>query len=347
MGRSVDWGEWNGFAQVVGDGTSPAPAFRMQDGNRVGSSCVRLVATAGGATLALAIATSCVSRGEYDAKVAELEQTQSQLDEAKRAGAERQRTASALEQRLREAQAGLANSAEHSERLLSELEQLNQRASELQRLAQERQGVVAELETQLARERQLLEEFAALAKAYGAETPEELRRALLELQRRVEATEAALRNAALELERERRITGKLQSLIDAGTLRVRRRAGRLVIELPGDVHFAAGSAELTTLGKDTLKQLAPVLRAEEDRLFVVEGHTDNQPIRVSGFRSNWHLGANRAEVSRDALLTGGLEANRVAIASWADLLPVCDQVDTDPCRKRNRRVEVLLLPRFE
>jgi chemotaxis protein MotB len=104
---------------------------------------------------------------------------------------------------------------------------------------------------------------------------------------------------------------------------------------------------LTDVGKSALAQLAPVLAAETDRLFVVEGHTDNVPIHVSGFRSNWHLGARRAEVSREALVAAGLDPKRVALASWADVMPACPQVDDPECRKRNRRVEVVLLPRFE
>jgi flagellar motor protein MotB len=151
----------------------------------------------------------------------------------------------------------------------------------------------------------------------------------------------------MELYREKRITEKLKSLIDSGALRVRRRNGRLVLELPGDVHFSPGSAKLTDIGQSALGQLAPVLGAETDRLFVVEGHTDNQPIKMSGFRSNWHLGSRRAEVSREALVAAGLDPKRVALASWADVMPACPQVDEPECRQRNRRVEVVLLPRFE
>jgi chemotaxis protein MotB len=170
---------------------------------------------------------------------------------------------------------------------------------------------------------------------------------LAAIQKRIEGTERALQSAADELQRERRIAEKLQKLIGAGKLRVHTRAGRLALELPGDIHFASGRADLTEDGKATLKDVARVLQDEKDRLFVVEGHTDNVPIAVSGFRSNWQLGAARAEISREALVLAGLDAQRVAIATWADLLPACPEVDDKVCRQRNRRVEVLLLPRFE
>lgn len=297
--------------------------------------------------LALLTAPNCVSRGKYDAKVAELESTQAALEGAQRENQARRQDVSTTRQRLDAAQAALTASNQRSDELLAKLRDVSQRATELERLAADRHAVVSELNEQLEAERQLLTEFRALAQAYGANTPDELKRSLEELQGRVRATEAALRVAQVELDRERRLVQRLKTLIDAGTLRVRRRAGRLVVELPGDIHFGAGSAKLTAVGESTLEQLAPVLQAENDRLFVVEGHTDNQPIRVSGFRSNWHLGANRAEVAREALVAGGLNRQHVAIASWADLLPACPEVDEEACRGRNRRVEVLLLPRFE
>ncbi len=292
-------------------------------------------------------ATSCIAKDKYDAKVAELEQTKAELEAARQTGERQQRDTSDLKQRLENAQTALRSSQQSNADSLAKLKEVDERATELERLATDRQGVVSELEAQLTQQRALLEEFRTIAEEYGVDSPQELQRALAELQKRVSETEAALRFAAMELERERRIAKKLKALIDAGTLRVRRRAGRLVIELPGDVHFDAGSAKLTEVGRSTLEQLAPVLQAERDRLFVVEGHTDNQPIKVSGFRSNWHLGSNRAEVARQAMVEAGLEANHVAIASWADVLPVCAEVDEAECRKRNRRVEVLLLPRFE
>jgi chemotaxis protein MotB len=282
-------------------------------------------------SVAIPLTTSgCVSQGRYDAKVAELQAARTALDQERRAKTAGQQQASELASRLQDAQQALRDAEKSSELLLAD-----------------RLATVDALQGQLAEQKKLLAEFDALAVAYGAHTPEELERALARLQNRVRDTEHALALAAQELERERRISSKLQALIDAGKLRVRRRSGRLVIELPGDIHFSSGSAKLTDTGKSTLAELAKVLEAESDRLFVVEGHTDNVPIQVSGFRSNWHLGATRAEMSRDHLVASGLDAGRCSIASWAELLPACPQVDDTDCRQRNRRVEVVLLPRFE
>lgn len=290
---------------------------------------------------------ACVSSGRYDAKVAELETARAELAKSRQAQSEQARASSELDARLSKAQAAWRKEATKSERLAIELAREGQRVSKLEQSVRERETIVSELESELAVERELLAEFQSLADAFGAESPAELQATLSQLQRRVEATERALKEASNELERERRITQKLQRLIDAGKLRVHTRAGRLALELPGDIHFASGRADLTSDGSATLAEVAGVLKGEQDRFFVVEGHTDNVPVAVSGFRSNWHLGATRAEMAREALVKAGLEGGRLAIATWADLLPVCPDVDTKECRQRNRRVEILVLPRFE
>jgi chemotaxis protein MotB len=289
----------------------------------------------------------CASQSAYDAKVAELELTKNKLADANRAEHNERTQASKLREQLALAQAALRTSGASLETLQNQLASESQRSSELtEALSQQEQAVLA-LQRQLAGDQALLVEFQRLAASYGAETPDELNQMIAALGARVGATERQLELAAQDLARERRLSAKLQHLIDAGKLRVRHRAGRLVIELPGDIHFASGSARLTPDGEATLAELSPILSAEQDRLFVVEGHTDDVPIKVSGFRSNWHLGATRAEMSRDALVKAGMNSQRVAIATWADLLPACADVQDDECRKRNRRVEVLVLPRFE
>lgn len=292
-------------------------------------------------------ASACVSTGRYDAKVAELGAAQAELAKARKAQSQQARVSSELDARLSKAQAAWRQEVSRSERLALQLAREGQRVSKLEQSMRERETVVTELESELAVERDLLAEFQSLADAFGAESPAELEATLAQLQRRVEATERALKEASNELERERRITQKLQRLIDAGKLRVHTRAGRLALELPGDIHFASGRADLTSDGSATLAEVAGVLKSELDRFFVVEGHTDNVPVAVSGFRSNWHLGATRAEMAREALVKAGLEGGRLAIATWADLLPVCPDVDDKECRQRNRRVEILVLPRFE
>jgi hypothetical protein len=66
---------------------------------------------------------------------------------------------------------------EKEELLRATLEEHTQRAAELEQALGERQSMVKALEEQLTSQRSLLGEFQALADAYGADTPEDLKNA--------------------------------------------------------------------------------------------------------------------------------------------------------------------------
>jgi len=63
----------------------------------------------------------------------------------------------------------------------------------------------------------------------------------------------------------------------------------------GDVLFKSGSADITDQGKTILSELTRVIKTDyADNEIVVGGHTDNEPIKYSAWKSNWELGGQRA-----------------------------------------------------
>jgi chemotaxis protein MotB len=84
-----------------------------------------------------------------------------------------------------------------------------------------------------------------------------------------------------------------------------------------------------------------------DRRVLIEGHTDNVPIGPqlrSRFPSNWELSTARAtEVVRRLIDRTHLAPERVQPAGRADTDPVVSN-DTEDGRRRNRRIEIILLP---
>ena len=139
------------------------------------------------------------------------------------------------------------------------------------------------------------------------------------------------------------LTARFQDMIDAGTLTVSVIDGRLVVELATDILFAAGSANVSSAGRQALSSVASVLAGIEGREFQVAGHTDNVPISTSRFPSNWHLGASRAIAVVDVLTEGGLDAGRVSAASFGDTKPR-DTNRTPAGRANNRRIEIVVVP---
>ncbi len=77
----------------------------------------------------------------------------------------------------------------------------------------------------------------------------------------------------------------------------------------------------------------------------VEGHTDNQPIRMSAWRSNWELSTARAmEVVHYFIEAGNLNPRRLAATGYGEFHPVADNGAPEGMSK-NRRVEIIVSPK--
>ena len=121
---------------------------------------------------------------------------------------------------------------------------------------------------------------------------------------------------------------------------------RMSLALKQEVSFNSGSARLSRKGDDTLGTLADLVSRHPDRRFVVEGHTDNRPIKTARYRNNWELGAARAVAVIEKLVAQGVPADRLAAVSYGDTEPIVDNASADTM-KRNRRVEVSFQPTLE
>jgi chemotaxis protein MotB len=117
----------------------------------------------------------------------------------------------------------------------------------------------------------------------------------------------------------------------------------LVIRLLTDkVLFDSGAAELKPQATPVLSKVAEIISAESLHQVMVEGHTDNVPIRGSVFPTNWELSTARASRVVRFLIAGGVAQGRLSAGGYASLHPI-DSNDTAAGRSRNRRVEIVLL----
>lgn len=165
--------------------------------------------------------------------------------------------------------------------------------------------------------------------------------------------EYELRAKQLEQVRQRfeLLRAKLQKLTQLG-LTVEVRDNRMLIQLPGDVLFDSGKDELKVEGIEILRQVAEVVRTDEDlaaREFQVAGHTDNVPLRRGPLKDNWGLSAMRARSVLTYLVKpmeeegGGLNPTNWSAAGYASTDPVASN-DSDDGRAKNRRVELVVMP---
>jgi chemotaxis protein MotB len=114
-------------------------------------------------------------------------------------------------------------------------------------------------------------------------------------------------------------------------------AGEVTVAVESDVLFASGKASLKSAAKASLDDVATVLsRSYADHLIRVEGHTDSDPIRKSGYKSNYHLGFERAYAVRDYLVSRGVAAERISTASFGPDQPMASKA-------ASRRVQIVVM----
>lgn len=129
-----------------------------------------------------------------------------------------------------------------------------------------------------------------------------------------------------------------------------------ILSLPSDFLFKSGSDELQ---RRALTNLVPLFRAikemdehKKDQI-IVEGHTDDVPIKTRRFPSNWELSSSRA-TNMVSFLVNRLQFNekRISTSAYAASLPKVDYVqfgkkiqgsELRTARGINRRVEIVFI----
>ncbi len=120
----------------------------------------------------------------------------------------------------------------------------------------------------------------------------------------------------------------------------------LAIIFLAEVLFDSGKAEIKNEAFGAIDKIAKVLNENvRDRDIGIEGHTDNEPIKYSGWKSNWELSTARATSVLHYLVDErGIEPKRVSATGYGEHRPVSSN-DTPEGRRQNRRVEIVILPK--
>lgn len=114
-------------------------------------------------------------------------------------------------------------------------------------------------------------------------------------------------------------------------------AGEVTALIESDLLFDSGKATLKSSAKRALAEVARVIRREySDQRIRVAGHTDSDPIKKSGYKSNHHLGFERAFAVRQFLISEGIPARHLYIASHGP-----DQARST--KQQSRRVEIAVI----
>ena len=120
--------------------------------------------------------------------------------------------------------------------------------------------------------------------------------------------------------------------------------GNVYVSLSEKLLFKSGSDVVDPKGKEALKTLAQVLNSTKDITVLIEGHTDNVPIKTTLFKDNWDLSSARA-ISIVRILTkdNNFDPKRITASGRGEFHPVSVNETADG-RAANRRTEVILTP---
>ena len=148
-----------------------------------------------------------------------------------------------------------------------------------------------------------------------------------------------LERAKLELEKS------LKKEIGEYKAKLQMTERGLVVTFISEIFFDSGKNEVKEDGKIALNKVAEVLnKSVPNSQVAVEGHTDNNPIKYSGWNSNWELSSGRAlSVLHYLSDECKIEPQRLSANGYGEYRPVAPN-DSPENMQKNRRVEIVILP---
>jgi chemotaxis protein MotB len=163
--------------------------------------------------------------------------------------------------------------------------------------------------------------------------------------------------AEMDIQGRRRndsLSNSLKSKVDVALsgfkgddVQIRVKNGKLYISMAENLLFRSGSASLDAEGKNALKKLSTVLNNNAAYDIIVEGHTDNVPVKAGPFKDNWDLSTARAmTIVRLLTVDYKVTSSRFTVSGKASFDPVAPNTTAEG-RAKNRRTEFVIVPKEE
>ena len=193
---------------------------------------------------------------------------------------------------------------------------------------------------------------------------DELKKKTVELKRNTELLalketellerEKALKDLQKVILRQDSITNRLNNLLKnallgfkSDELSVEIKNGKVYVSMSDKLLFKSGSAAVETKGVEAIKVLADVILKNTDVDILIEGHTDNIPIKTAIYSDNWDLSVARS-LSIVRILTNEYKvpAARLTASGKGEFSPRSPNTTAEG-RASNRRTEIILSPKLD
>ncbi len=137
------------------------------------------------------------------------------------------------------------------------------------------------------------------------------------------------------------ITRAVKPLIDDNLISIKKTDFWLEIDIKSSILFGSGDAKLSEDAEDVLASIALLVKSYPNDM-LVEGFTDNVPIKTRKFPSNWELSSSRAASVVHLFEEEGVNPQRMMAIGYGEYRPLADNT-TEMGRNSNRRVNLVIL----
>lgn len=181
----------------------------------------------------------------------------------------------------------------------------------------------------------------------GAENLEKSLESMKEKDVRIQTMqEAVTRKDSVTLALVTSLKGVLGNLND-DDIEVNVEKGVVYVSISDKLLFRSGSYTVTKRAKEVLGKVAQVVNDKPEIEFMVEGHTDNVPIKKEGIEDNWDLSVKRATaVVRILQNDFNVSPERMTASGRSSYIPLYDN-NTAQNRAKNRRTRIVVLPKLD
>lgn len=143
------------------------------------------------------------------------------------------------------------------------------------------------------------------------------------------------------------LKGVLQDGIDDQDVEIKVDKTVVFVNLSDKMLYQSGSSKLTSKAYDVLGKIAKIVQSRPGVEVMVEGYTDNVPIKNSCVDDNWDLSVKRAtSVVRVLQKNFDVDPNRLIAAGRGEYNALADN-DTAEGRSTNRRTRIIILPKLD
>ncbi len=123
--------------------------------------------------------------------------------------------------------------------------------------------------------------------------------------------------------------------------------GVVYISLADNMLYKSGSYEINDRAQATLSKIAKIIMDYKDYDVLIEGNTDNVPIRRENIRNNWDLSCLRASSVVQYLQNNyGVDPKRLTAGGRGEYNPLATN-DSELGRQRNRRTQIIITPKLD